>query len=675
MQEINHLMNNDCSKRQRRRSLLSYENIPISSLSKQSASRDISKNNLRSIVLKSLPHLTILLLFLVYSLIGAAIFKEIETDSLNDKSKFNTKNYFDLLNLKKEIEKYENEFEMRRQEFNAKYIFIQNMLIEHQTKINLDITNLNKKLNLTNKHDDSLIDTLNFIDKLNFKSPGIKTTLTNHMSEYKTKLKLKMQKKTLSFIENHHREQADFETVLSESVHELENLFYTRDIVSDVHKTSDHQTVHRNLEDISKFIDKALNIDETCFQAECSIKKNERRNFMISLNFIVASLTSIGFRGIMPQTIVGKLFTIIYLIFGLPLTLILLSDIGKLITIFLNFLMALYKNLCTETYYDPLRRYLEKSRFPFTGFVFSLVFSRTKKTKLQSSQSQKQLHQINKNSQFNLLSRADSKFSETNRETQVDMQLGQKNILELFKEIFLESFKQSNDIFNFSFGFLAFIIFLYTSCGTLLGAQISNQSVIDGYYFSMLTMSQIDSGDIEFQSIYFMLASIFYVLIGMAFFSLTIKFLKEKIRGLFLMNGEAIITEIIKFSTQFGYNLKQEDFNLTLSNEVSRIPTATVETQQIKKKESIEQIQIPIKLDQTRVKCDKATQITTLLYSKLKNKKENFMPRQLIVITDEETPIMKQIDKNFRPYKIQQNGSETSLDILSSTPTRRRNFS
>ena len=139
MQEINHLMNNDCSKRQRRRSLLSYENIPISSLSKQSASRDISKNNLRSIVLKSLPHLTILLLFLVYSLIGAAIFKEIETDSLNDKSKFNTKNYFDLLNLKKEIEKYENEFEMRRQEFNAKYIFIQNMLIEHQTKVIFNI--------------------------------------------------------------------------------------------------------------------------------------------------------------------------------------------------------------------------------------------------------------------------------------------------------------------------------------------------------------------------------------------------------------------------------------------------------------------------------------------------------------------------------------------------------
>lgn len=245
-------------------------------------------------------------------------------------------------------------------------------------------------------------------------------------------------------------------------------------------------------------------------------------------------------------------------------------------------------------------------------------------------------------------------------------------MLELFKEICLESFKQSNDIFNFSFGFIFFIIVIYTSLGTLLAAQMSGLSMIDGYYFSMLTMSQIDSGDIKIESIHCMIAAIFYVIMGMAFFSLTIKFLKEKIRGIFLRNGEAIIMEIIKFSTQFGYNLKQEDFNLTLSHEASRIPSS-VETQS--KKKDLEELPCPNKPDQTTVKCDKTTQITTSLYSNFKGKKVE-VSKQLIGddVIDDETPIMKQMDK-FKPFKILKcNSSETSFKSLSSTPTKRRDF-
>lgn len=160
-------------------------------------------------------------------------------------------------------------------------------------KINLSIENLNIKLNLTNKHDGSFAETLQFIDKLNLKSPEIKATLASYMSEYKTKIKLKIQKKALNLIENHHREQVYFENALGGLVREQENLFNTNDLASNV-QTTNEQTAHKNFENISKFIDKALNIDETCFQAECSIGKNEKRKFLMSLYFVVASLTSIG---------------------------------------------------------------------------------------------------------------------------------------------------------------------------------------------------------------------------------------------------------------------------------------------------------------------------------------------------------------------------------------------
>ena len=81
---------------------------------------------LKTLLLNSLPHLAILALFLVYSLIGAAIFKEIETDNLIPSSSSSASMRF---NSKMDLVK-----NVKRQEFQLN---INQLFKDHRKKVNI----------------------------------------------------------------------------------------------------------------------------------------------------------------------------------------------------------------------------------------------------------------------------------------------------------------------------------------------------------------------------------------------------------------------------------------------------------------------------------------------------------------------------------------------------------
>ena len=234
-----------------------------------------------------------------------------------------------------------------------------------------------------------------------------------------------------------------------------------------------------------------------------------------------------------------------------------------------------------------------------------------------------------------------------------------KSIVQLMNEIITKSLQNSDATFNFSLTFLTVMIFIYLTIGVLLSTRITDHSIFDRYYFSMLTLTKIDTGDMTIKKNTHMIAAFIYILIGMSLFSLTIKYLQEHIREILLKNGQTIIAELIKFINQFGYNLTSDDFNLTLSSDSALILEANQKLK-VEKNNKLKR-----KHDQATVKCDKQTQITTLLYSKV-----NYDNKLMTVESSlEETPVVKQM-----PVKLKKYTFESAKSNFSSTPSKFSSF-
>lgn len=311
-----------------------------------------------------------------------------------------------------------------------------------------------------------------------------------------------------------------------------------------------------------------------------------------------------------------------YLVIGLPLTLIFLSDIGKLMTRFLNFMYTMYIILCIDVYYDQILKFFDKHNWRVASILYRALFSKIKRPKPQS-------HNQQLVAQYDTLARIHSVARRmstdlNNNSTLIEHVNKKRDILQTVREIVFKSLQHSDNTFNFSFSFLALVSFVYLTLGALMIARMTNQSILDGYYFGVLTLTRIGSGDSHIQTNTQAVVSFLYVLFGMSFFSLTIKYLQEQIRLILLKNGQTIISEIIKFIDQFGYQLKTEDFNLTLSGEAAKFVTESTSTAEGKKRmhhqRSIggEKMSRKPSVKMEVAKCDKQTQITTLLYSRIK---------------------------------------------------------
>lgn len=543
-------------------------------------------DHLKTIALNSLPHIAILLLFLLYSLIGAAIFVEIENDNLMaNRNVYTSKT---LLTKKTLITN------PKRQEYK---LYINQLFKEHRTKVNLNMNKLISKYNQPQNSSEGL----EYIEKLNLKSSNMKQLATNQLSSLLAKSSAEVQSNLKGALEEFYNDQKIFESKLADLFSKPE-AFLESTVSTDVDQQEQQQTCS----------------DDTC-QKE---KRNpENKKFLTSFHFIVASLFSIGYRGILPHTLLGKLFTMIYLVIGLPLTLIFLSDVGKLMTRSLNFFSTLYTILCLDVYYDQIVKFFDKHKWRVASVSYRTLFSKIKKPKPQA-------HNQQIVAQYNTLARTYSLTRQmsidlNNNSTLIENIDKKRDIFQVMREIVSKSLQHSDNTFNFSFSFLFLAGFVYLTLGALLMARMTNISILDSYYFGILTLTKIGSGDIYIQNNTQAVIAFMYVLFGMSFFSLTIKYLQEQIRQILLKNGQTIISETIKFIDQFGYQLSSEDFNLTLSAETAKFAT---ERSDVRNKMNQRQRSMAGERMMSRrasvktevVKCDKQTQITTLLYSRLK---------------------------------------------------------
>ncbi|CAF0706704.1 unnamed protein product [Brachionus calyciflorus] len=558
--------------------MIESSETPESNNRKTSEDLDLSvRDIITNLCITSLPHIALITIFVTYALVGAAILKEIENDKTlhfnedllivpTDYSNFRNT----LSNLREHSENYGKNFQTLNEKLN--FIIDENL----SNKIKIDRTNEDT----VEKNTQKIMSQIYKKQKNNLNITEVFKSIAKHIIQFKKQLKRNLNLNLKSFLNEFETSQNEFDTNMNRLIeNNLEAISY--------------------LESTSEFKD----------------DKNTNRkiiyewNFKRAIYFIGSLLTTLGYGDVSPNTVMGKAFIMIYLIIGAPLTYILLSDLGSIFTHILkfnyHFALTFYKN----GYYDEFKRAL-KSKFKLNK----------KKT------SSKLKKQTSIKDPFD--------ESDDDNATILSQDFQEKGFVQIFVELTVNSLEKSNDKFDLSLGVIFSLVFVYLSIGALIISRLNESPLSNGYYFSVLSLTKINLGNLRINDSFIFILMTAYFLLGLAFFDLTLLTLQEKIRFLIIKNFKNIIIEVCKFSSQFGYNWTGEHMIHILENlGINSYFKSLENNQSIKAIQTIEKDPIVDKINSLKnrnsrklrysnekniSKCDKQTQITTLLCSRFK---------------------------------------------------------
>ncbi|RNA41625.1 T family of potassium channels 18-like isoform X1 [Brachionus plicatilis] len=289
----------------------------------------------------------------------------------------------------------------------------------------------------------------------------------------------------------------------------------------------------------------------------------------------------IRFGDVGPETLMGKIFLITYLTIGLPLTCLLLSDLGSIFTQILKFNFHFI-----ETIY---------AKEPSIKDPFDETDNEDSKT---------------------VSSIYSSDFEE-------------KGFFQLFLEIVVSSIEKSNDKFDFSISIVFGLVLFFITSSAFIISRLNNVPLSNGCYYGVIALNKINILDLKITNTFIFVLLTIYFLLGLAFFDLTLLTLQEKIRNLIIINGKNLINEVCKFANQLGYNWRDELIISVLenlgTNSFFKSRNLSLKLTEEQETTSSEVSVTPknrngkkfrYQFENNVKKSDKQTQITTLLFSK-----------------------------------------------------------
>ncbi|KHN82862.1 TWiK family of potassium channels protein 7 [Toxocara canis] len=192
-------------------------------------------------------------------------------------------------------------------------------------------------------------------------------------------------------------------------------------------------------------------------------------NITWNLFFAVTTLTSIGYGANAPDSVVGRLFIVGYILFGIPLYLITMADLAKFCTEFMN------------------RTYTEFLKY---RFHLHRKYRRWKK----------------------------------GRQRRESVAIGEIIIAGGEEEVaeFLWTHLESTKFVEVPFLLIYFSLLLYVLIATYLISSIEGWNSYDGFYFVMMSVLTIGFGDLVPRNQTFILLTLFIILLGLILMTTTI---------------------------------------------------------------------------------------------------------------------------------------------------------
>lgn len=256
-------------------------------------------------------------------------------------------------------------------------------------------------------------------------------------------------------------------------------------------------------------------------------------SFINAVLYCLTVITTIGYGHISPSTTTGRAITIIYAIFGIPIFLILLADFGKLFTRGIKFIWAFvrrvyYTGSCRKVRRTvPVQEMMKGVQMVYDIATFRRPSQIPPGTEIEGAPP---LPPRTPFPQHNL--GTDPPGTPALSTYAVD------------------------DEFNLPISVAIVILLIYIFCGATVFYIWESWGFFESFYFVFISMSTIGFGDFVPQNQMYMMASIVYLVFGLALTSMCINVVQEKLSDTFRQASA-------KIGATIGLQVAEEDGTIT----------------------------------------------------------------------------------------------------------------
>ncbi|KAH9424644.1 hypothetical protein DERP_013067 [Dermatophagoides pteronyssinus] len=241
---------------------------------------------------------------------------------------------------------------------------------------------------------------------------------------------------------------------------------------------------------------------ESCLSDQTTDSEIRVWNFWQALFFSSTIFTTIGYGHVVPKTDAGRVASIIYAFIGIPLLLMVLTDLGKLFTRGIKFIFKIFRRI----YYTRQLQKMRKATKERTQFVSQKIDDVHRK---MSTVVPLNKNKIGNNESGLRPTDADDGDNETIPDFEVD------------------------DEFNLPISVAVVLLLLYMMMGAAIFTIWEKWTFFESFYFVYISLSTIGFGDYVPEHPAFMMCTFIYLLFGLALTSMCINVVQEKLSATF----------------------------------------------------------------------------------------------------------------------------------------------